>query len=111
MSEIIPELQELYELLKASKVGEHITKIDQENRPEVLNVRTTWGSKSTDRMVYITLHDGAPHKFDYFTFSNEQTDNPEEYFVISEGIDVWIDAVLSMAYRILIPSDTAFPAI
>jgi len=109
MSEIIPELQSLYETLKSSKVGEHITKINWENWPEVLNIRTTWGSKSNDRMVYITLHRGTPHKFDYFTFSNEQTDNPEAYFVISEGVGV--DTLLSMAYRMLIPSDTTFPAI
>ena len=111
MSEIIPELQSLYEILQFSPVGEHITKIDRENWPEVLNIRTTWGGKNVDRMVYITLHRGAPNKFDYFTFSNEQTDDPAAYFVISEGIGVWVDTLLSMAYRILIPSDTAFPAI
>ncbi|MEL6358361.1 MAG: hypothetical protein AAFQ01_00300, partial [Bacteroidota bacterium] len=79
MSEIIPELQALYETLKSSKVGEHITKINWGQWPKLLSIRNAWGGEYNDRIMHIGVDENDAQKFTYEAVSNEGTNNTETY--------------------------------
>ena len=102
MSDIIPELQELYEILKSSKVGEHITKINWGQWPKNLSIRNTWGSERNDHIIHITLGE-TPMTFDYHAISNKGMNDPEKYLTLEEKKGVSQAALLEVAYRLLSP--------
>ena len=103
MSEIIPELQSLYEALKAGKVGGHITKINWGQWPRMLSIRNAWGGEYNDRIMHIGLDEDDARKFTYEAISNEGTNNPEKYLTLEEKKGVSQSALLEVAYRLLSP--------
>ena len=102
MSEIIQELQALYEALKASKVGEHIKKINWGQWPRVLSIRSAWGGEYNDHIIHINLGE-APGKFNYHAISNKGMNDPEKYLTVEEKKGVSKEALLEVAYRLLSP--------
>ena len=103
MSDIIPELQALYEALRASKVGEHITKITWGQWPRMLSIRNAWGGEYIDRIMHIGLDEDDARKFTYEVNSNEGMNNPEKYLPLEEKKGVSESALLEVAYRLLSP--------
>ena len=103
MSDIIPELQSLYEALKASKVGKHITKINWGQWPRMLSIRNAWGDEYSDRIIHIGVDENDAQKFTYEAISNEGTNNPEKYLTLEEKKGISRAALLEVAYRLLSP--------
>lgn len=103
MSDIIPILQSLYEDIKASKAGEHITKINWGDRPNTLSIRNAWGSEHNDHIIHIHIDEDDNQKFTYHAISNKKTRNPEKYLTIEEKRGVSKTTLLEVAYRLLSP--------
>lgn len=105
MSEIIPALQSLYKVLKASKAAEHFVKIEWENWPTMLSIRNAWGSECNDLIIHITLDEEHPEKFKYQALSNKGTNDSEKYLTIEEKKGVSQTVLLEVAYRLLTPQE------
>lgn len=103
MSDIIPELQALYEALKSSKVGEHITKINWGQWPRKLSIRSTWSGEYNDRIIHIRPDEDDAQKFTYKAISNEDTHNPEKYLTLEKKKGVSESALREVTYRLLSP--------
>lgn len=103
MNEIIPELQSLYEALKASQVGAHITQINWGKWPKLLSIRNAWGGEDNDRIVHIKIDKSDPQKFSYQALSNEGLNDSEKYLTIEEKKGLSKAALLEVVYRLLTP--------
>lgn len=103
MSETPKELQELHEVLTASKAADYFVKI---HWPEFAYRLSLESPKATDdHQVLINIEVDKEHtgRFTYDVLSNKPSTNPEAYYRLEQKDNATTEEVIEMVYKFLEP--------
>lgn len=103
MSDAPEKLQQLYEVLQASKAAKYFVKVYWPEYPNRLSIRNAWGNEYDDILVHITIDGSNPEKFKYQVLSNNGLRSTEKYLTIEEKESVSSRTILEAVYRLLTP--------
>jgi len=103
MSETPKELQELHEVLKASKAADYFVKIHWPEFAHLLSLESPKAIESNQVLINIAVDTEHTGRFTYDVLSNKPSSNPEAYRRLEQKDNATTEEIIEVVYKFLEP--------